>query len=135
MEWCRAIEVVALKDPSVPDAHKEWGGLSVGFVVGKGEELKRDFCILVRPHASELRAEELRICEDEDDLEIEEPDYLFRVPFAICKQVLRGKLDPFQALRAGQVRVEGDMTRLLAMASKYQPVGVRIVEQIETTFP
>jgi hypothetical protein len=134
LEWCRAIEAVALKDPQIPDVAKEWGGLSVGVVIAKGDGLAMDFCIFVKPHATELRLEALRLCEDEDDLELEEPDYFFRVPYAICRALLAKKLDPFEVLRKGQVRVEGDMKRLLAIGQKYQPVGDRIAEQIETTF-
>jgi hypothetical protein len=134
LDWCRTVEAVALKDPQIPTIAKEWGGLSVGVVIAKGDGLPKDFCLFVKPHPTELRLEALRLCEDEDDLELEEPDYFFRVPYAICRGLLAKKLDPFDVLRKGQVRVEGDMKRLLALGQKYQVVGDRIAEQVETTF-
>jgi hypothetical protein len=118
----------------VPAAAREWGGESVGFVVSKGDGLASDFCLFLKPAAEGLELEEIRICEDEDDLELEEPKFLFKVPFSLCKQVLQGKLDPMQLLRSSQVRVEGDMKKLVAYAGKYQTIGVKAVEQVETTF-
>lgn len=134
LEWCRAVEAVALKEPEIPIIAREWGGLSVGVVIARGDGLGKDFCLFIKPHPTELRLEDLRLCEDEDDLELEEPDYFFRVPFAICRGLLAKKLDPFAVLREGKVRVEGDMKRLLALGQKYQPVSDRIAAKVETSF-
>lgn len=134
IEWCRAIEAVVVQDPAAPLAVKEWGGLTVGFVIGRGEGLAKDFCIYLKPHPTDLTVEELRICEDEDDLELEEPDYLFKVPFAICKQLLKKQLDPLAVLRQGEVKVEGDVKKLIVYGQKHQAIGDRAMEKIETTF-
>ena len=134
LEWCRAIEAVVVKDPAAPAAVKEWGGLTVGFIISRGDGLKKDFCLYLRPHPTDLKVEELRLCEDEDDLELEEPDYLFKVPFAICKQLLKKQLDPLAVLRQGEVKVEGDVKKLIVYGQKYQAIGDRAMEQIETIF-
>jgi len=134
LEWCRAVESAVLKDPALPAAARDWGGVTVGVIIGKGDGLSKDWCLFVKPHPTELRLEQLRICEDEDDLELEEPDYLFRVPFGICKQVLRKQLDPLDVLRKGQIRVEGDMKKLMSYQAKYRPIGETAMEKIETVF-
>ena len=121
-------------DPDIATIAKEWGGTSVGVIIGKGDGLAKDFCVFVKPHPTEVRLEKLTICEDEDDLELEEPDYLFRVPFAICRGLILKKLDPFAVLRSGEVKFVGDAKRLIPFGQKYQPVGDRIGAQIETIF-
>jgi putative sterol carrier protein len=125
---------VVVKDPAALAAVTDWGGETVGFVVGHGDGLAKDFCIYLDPHPTELKLRELRLCEDEEDLELEEPDYLFRVPFGICKQLLTGKLDPFEVLRKGEVRVEGDMKKVLLFGRKHQTIADRAIPQIKTEF-
>lgn len=134
LEWCRAVEAEALKEPEVANAARDWGGTSVGVIIGKGDGLAKDFCIYVKPHPTELRLESLKLCEDEDDLELEEPEMLFRVSFGICKALMQKQLDPFDVLRKGQIKVVGDMKRVLTFGQKYQALGDRISPRIETTF-
>ena len=70
LEWCRAVEARVIQDPAAAAAVREWGGATVGFVIGRSEGLAQDFCLFVKPHPSDLRLEELRLCDDEDDLEL-----------------------------------------------------------------
>jgi putative sterol carrier protein len=134
MEWCRSIEATLAQDPAAPAALKEWGGKTVGFIITRGDGLAKDFCLFIKPHPTALKAEELRECEDEDDLELEEPDYLFKVPFSICKQLMKKQLDPLAVLRQGEVKVVGDVKVLIVYGQKFQAIGERAMEKVETVF-
>jgi putative sterol carrier protein len=134
LEWCEALVKLLETEPGVLPALREWGGQSVGVVIGKDKGLAKDFCIFAKPHASELKLEELRMCEDEDDLELEEPDYLFRAPFGLVQQLLARKLDPLDVLMKGQIRVEGDMKKLVPFSQKYRGVGEGAMDKIETVY-
>src|SRR5437763_778720 len=112
LEWCNALVAIVEKEPGVLPAALEWGGKSVGVVIAKDKGLARDFCIYAKPHATELRLEVLKVCEDEDDLELEEPDYLFRASLGLVRQVFAKQLDPIEVLLKGQVRVVGDLKKL-----------------------
>jgi hypothetical protein len=134
LEWCEALAKVLETEPGVLPALREWGGQSVGVIIGKDKGLPKDFCIYAKPHPTELKVDELRLCEDEDDLELEEPDFLFRAPFGTVQQLLAKKLDPIDVLIKGQVRVEGDMKKLIPFSQKYRPIGERAMEKVETHY-
>lgn len=134
LDWCRAIADALAADPDAPRALKEWNGRSIGVVIGRDPGLARDFCVFAKPSATTLTLDELKLCEDEDDLELEEPDYLFRLPFGIAKQLLAKRLDPLELLRRGQVRVEGDLQFLIPLGHRYRALGERAAATVATTF-
>jgi putative sterol carrier protein len=134
LDWARALSDVLAKDPATLVPLREWNGRSLGVVISKEGGLARDFCVYAKPHASEPKLVELKECEDEDDLELEEPDFLFRAPFSIVKQLLEKKLDPFEVLRLGKVRVEGDLKFLVPYGQKYQAIGDRALAKVETIY-
>lgn len=130
LEWCQALVRSLEQEPDVAAACREWGGHSIGVVIGRGDGLARDFCVYARPHASQPKIEELRVCEDEDDLELEEPDFVFRFPHGLALQLLERRLDPLEALTKGKVRVEGDLKRLLTFGQKWRLLGERAVDRL-----
>jgi hypothetical protein len=134
LDWAHALVAVLEKDPDILVPLREWGGRSVGIVIGRDAGLAKDFCVYAKPHATLPKLEALTLCEDEADLELEEPDYLFRAPFGTVKQVLAKKLDPFELLRKGQVRVEGDLGFLIPFGQKWQKLGDRATAAVPTTF-
>jgi hypothetical protein len=134
LDWCRALADALAKDPDAPRGLKEWNGRSIGVVIGRDKGLAKDFCVYAKPSATKLELEELKVCEDEDDLELEEPDYLFRLPFGTARQLLARQLDPLDVLRRGQVRVEGDLQFLIPLGTKYRGLGERAAEAVPTSF-
>lgn len=134
LDWCQALVKVLESEPGVLPALREWGGQSVGVIIGKDKGLPKDFCIFAKPHATELKLEELRLCEDEDDLELEEPDFLFRAPFGTVQQLIARKLDPIDVLMKGQVRVEGDMKKLIPFSQKHRLIGESVMSKVETLY-
>jgi hypothetical protein len=134
LEWCQALVSVLEKDPEIAPAVREWAGKSIGVVIGKDAGLAKDFCVYAKPDAKAPKLLELRLCEDEDDLELEEPDYLFRAPFGVVKQLLEKRFDPLEALRKGQVRVAGDIGALIPFGQKYRAIGERAAAAVPTTY-
>lgn len=132
LEWCRALVAEAQTQPEIAQVATEWAGRSVGVVITAGDGLADDFCVFARPHASKPELVELKLCEDEDDLELEEPDYFFKVPYALTKKLIRKEVDPFAMLRGGQLRADGDLKFLVPFAQRWQPLGDRISERLET---
>lgn len=128
--WCRALVAEAQKEPEILQVAKEWAGRSVGVVVKKGPGLERDFCVFARPSPTSAELDVLTECEDEDDLELEEPDFLFVVPWALAQKLLRKELDPLSVLRGGQLRAEGDMRFLVPFAQRWQPLGDRVYARL-----
>ncbi len=135
LEWCEALVKVLEQDPAVLPPLEEWGGRSLGVVVGRDGPLARDFCVYAKPHPTEPRLLALKVCEDEDDLELEEPDYFFRAPFGVVRQVMQKQLDPLEVLRKGRVRVRGDLQFLIVFGQRHQRLGEDAVARVETTFP
>lgn len=134
IEWCESLVDVLAADPAVLPALREWNGRTLGVIIGRDAGLAADFCIYAKPHATEPRVLELRVCEDEDDLELEEPDYLFRAPFGTVRQLLARKVDPLEMLRKGNVRVEGDLQFLITYGQRYQRLGEAAIEKVETIY-
>lgn len=132
MAWCAALVEEAQKEPEIVQIAREWGGRSVGVVIRKGAGLATDFCVFARPHATKPELEELTLCEDEDDLEIEEPDFLFVIPWTLAQKLLRKEIDPLAVLRAGELRAEGDMRFLIPFAQRWQPLGDRVYARLAT---
>ncbi len=134
LEWCESLVAVLTDEPSVGAVVREWGGRSIGVVIGRDAGLERDFCVFARPHAAEPRLLELTLCEDEDDLELESPDYLFRAPLGTIRQLISGKVEPLEILRRGQVKVEGDLEFLITFGTRHQKLGQAAVARVDTVY-
>lgn len=132
LKWCEALVAEAQKEPEISKVALEWGGRTLGVVIAAGDGLDSDFCVFARPHATKPEMLELKLCEDEDDLELDEPDFFFKLPFSLTKKLIRKQVDPFAVLRAGQIRADGDMKFLVPFAQRWQALGDRISNRLET---
>ena len=134
-EWCRAAAVALQQDPTVQAAVAEFGAFAAGAVIVKGDGLAADFCLLVAVAPGE--EPELRFCEDEDELEEHEPDYLGHFPHRLLRDLLRAAQagqapDPLQLLTSGQVRIQGDLARLVRIAGRHQRAGLTAIRSVPT---
>lgn len=132
IEWCQALVESLEVEPDIAAVAREWGGKSIGVVIAADAGLKEDFCVFAKPHATKVEMEELRSCEDEDDLELDEPDFLFKLPYSLALKLLQRRVEPLDVLRKGQVRVEGDLKELLMFSQKHQALGERAIERLMT---
>lgn len=132
LQWCHALIAEAQKEPEISKVAVEWGGRTLGVVISADDGLDSDFCVFARPHATKAEMLELKLCEDEDDLELEDPDFFFKVPFSLTKKLIKKQVDPLAVLRAGQLRADGDLKFLVPFAQRWQFLGDRISERLET---
>lgn len=130
LEWCRALAGALESDPEVAPAVADWGGRTVGVIISREAPLNRDFCVFAKPHPVEPRLVELRECEDEDDLRLEDPDFLFRAPYGTFRRLLSQQLDPVEVLVRGQVKVEGPLQRLLEFGRRHQTLSRRAIQAL-----
>jgi hypothetical protein len=135
--WCEAAARSLLADDEVQVALSDFGPVTAGIVVERGEGLPGDFCLLarLRPGAPA----ELRFPDDEDELEELEPDYVAWAPHSLCKQLLRaalsgGRPDPLRAIVERKVRLRGDLQRLVKHAGRHRGAGLDAIRTVPTRF-
>lgn len=136
-EWCEAAAAALAQDPAVIAANADFGPVVVGVVITRGAGLAEDFCLLARIDPG--KSYQLRYPEDEDEVEELEPDYVCRVPYAVCKALLRdaqagGRPDVFKAVVSGQMKVDGDLQRVVKHAAKHQGAGAASLRALPTEF-
>jgi hypothetical protein len=135
--WCEAAARALLADEQVQLALSEFGPVTAGMVVERGEGLPTDFCLLAR-----LRPQteaQLEFPDDEDELEELEPDYIAWAPHSLCKELLRAALagarpDPLRAVLERRVRLRGDLQRLVKHAGRHRGVGLDAIRAVPTRF-
>jgi hypothetical protein len=135
--WCEAAARALLADDEVQLALSDFGPVTAGIVVERGEGLASDFCVLarLRPRAPA----ELGFPDDEDELEELEPDYIAWAPVLLCKELLQaalsgGRPDPLRAILERKVRLRGDLQRLVKHAGRHRGAGLDALRTIPTRF-
>lgn len=136
-EWCETAAAALARDPLVVAANAEFGPVVVGVVIGRGAGLAEDFCVLARIEPG--KPYQLRYPEDEDELAELEPDYICRTPYAVCKAFLKdaqagGRPDVLKAVLSGQMKVEGDLQRVVKHAARHQGAGMATLRALPTEF-
>jgi hypothetical protein len=136
-EWCEAAAAALARDPSVIAANVDFGPVVVGVVISRGAGLAEDFCVLARIEPG--KPYQLRYPEDEDEVAELEPDYLCRAPYAVCKAFLQhaqagGRPDILKAVLSGQMKVEGDLQRVVRHAARDQGAGMATLRALPTEF-
>jgi hypothetical protein len=135
--WCEAAARALLADDGVQVALSDFGPVTAGIVVERGDGLLSDFCLLarLRPGAPA----ELRFPDDEDELEELEPDYVAWAPVLLCEELLRaalsgGRPDPLRAILERKVRLRGDLQRLVKHAGRHRGAGLDAIRTVPTRF-
>ena len=134
-EWCLAAARALTADPSAQAALAEFGAFTAGAVIDRGDGLGRDFCLHVA--AAPGAEPTLTFCDDEDELEELEPDYLGHLPHRLVRDLLRAALagqlpDPLRLLTSGQVQIKGDLARLVRVVGRHQTAGLAAIRSIPT---
>jgi hypothetical protein len=132
-EWFQAVAVALEKDPAAQGAAADFGPVTAGMVLTKGAGLESDFCVLARIEPGKPAV--LRFPEDEDELEELEPDYIAWVPYALMKSAARSqKIDPLKLILSGQIKLKGDLQRVVKHAGKHQGAGAATIRAVPTEF-
>ncbi|MBS2024231.1 MAG: hypothetical protein JST92_17660 [Deltaproteobacteria bacterium] len=136
-EWCQRVASVLHPDPTVQAAARDFGPVTAGCVIERGDGLKRDFCVLLE--AGPDMAPKLTFCDDEDELEELEPDYMVWIAHKLARELLEATLrgerpDPLPLVTSGKVKFKGDLARVMKVAPKHADAGLASFRTIATTF-
>ena len=136
-QWCEAAAKALLSDEQVRAALAEFGPVTAGVVIERGDGLASDFCALARLRPG--KAPDVSFPDDEDELEELEPDYIAWAPHALCKQLLRQALsgaspDPLRAVLERRIRLKGDLERLVKHAGRHRGAGLGAIRALPTQF-
>jgi hypothetical protein len=130
-EWCDEAVRLVNEDPERALAARGWLG-EIGIVVdAEPGKLSRPFVVHVVPR--DARIEKLRVLEDPDDLEELEPAYLARAPYSVWKELLRGSLDPVEAVLRRRIAVKGDLQQLIERL-RFKGIADRVFSRLETEY-
>jgi hypothetical protein len=135
-EWFRAAAELLHADTAVQAAAKDFGAVTVGAVIEKGDGLKADFCLF-----AELKPglpPKLQFPDDEDELEEMEPQYLLRAPHAVSRRVVEAviagtQVDPLSPVMNREVKLQGDLARLVRFAGgPHRSAGAGVLPRLPT---
>ncbi len=130
-EWTDEVVRLANADPEVAAAGQDWVG-DFGIVIeAERGKLDEPFAVHVVPERG--RVERCKILRDPDELEEIEPAYLARAPYSVWKALIKGELDPVEAVLRRQITLAGDVQPLIERA-RYKGIGDRILAQIRTVW-
>ncbi len=126
-----------LRDSEVIAAIAEFGPVVAGLVIERSEGLGSDFCILARIEPGKPPA--LSYPDDEDELEEYQPDYVGWASYTLCRSLLQATFagqrpDPLKAILRGEVRLHGDLERLVKHAGRHQGAGLDALRTVPTEF-
>lgn len=129
--WTDEAMRLANADPEVEAAGQDWVG-DFGIVIeAECGKLDEPFTVHVVPR--EGRVERCKILRDPDELEEIEPAYLARAPYSVWKALIKGELDPIEAVLRRQITLAGDVQPLIERA-RYRGIGDRLLAQIRTVW-
>jgi len=119
-------------DPDSLAAGQGWTGDFGVVIEAERGKLEQAFVAYLAP--KDGRIAELRILVDPDDLDEFEPVYRLQAPYSVWKGLLRGTVDPVQAIVQRKLRVDGDVQPILERM-RYKDVAIRVLARLETQFP
>jgi hypothetical protein len=134
-EWFRTAAARLHADTTVQAAARDFGPVTVGLVIEKGDGLQSDFCVFGELHPG--REPKLQFPDDEDELDDLEPAYLVVAPHAVCRRVLEAALlgqrqDPLAPVLNREVKLRGDLPRLVRFAGQHKGAGAGALLSLPT---
>ena len=130
-EWAEEAVRLTNADPEASLAGADWEA-DFGIVIDaeKGK-LDRPFTVHVVPRDGKIV--KLKVLREPDELDEIEPSYVARAPYSVWKALLKGELDPVEAVLKRRITVQGDVQPLIERA-RYKGIGDRVLAQIPTTY-
>lgn len=130
-EWCEEAVRLANEDPESALAGAGWSGDFGAVVEAEAGVLDRPFTVHLVPRDGRL--EGLKVLSDPDDLEELEPVYLARAGYSVWKGLIRGTIDPVEAILRRRIELRGDVQPLIERM-KYKGIADRVLARLETRF-
>ena len=129
--WAEAAMALVNADPEILAAGRGWAGDFGVVIEAEQGKLVGHFVAWIRPEAG--RIAELRVLADPDDLDEYEPAYRLHAPYSVWKGLLKGSVDPVEAILKRWLRVDGDVQPILERM-RYKDIATRVLAQLETRF-
>ncbi|XXF81058.1 hypothetical protein P2318_15220 [Myxococcaceae bacterium GXIMD 01537] len=130
-EWCAEAIRLTNEDPECVIAAEGWKGDFGAVVEAEPGKLAKTFIVHLEPR--DCRIGRWRVLDDVDDLEEIEPAYLARAPYSVWKQLLKGTLDPVEAVLKRRIALKGDVQPLIERM-KYKGIADRVFARLATEF-
>ncbi|MBZ4421242.1 hypothetical protein [Myxococcus sp. RHSTA-1-4] len=130
-EWLDEAVRLTNEDPECAVAGKGWKGDFGAVVEAEPGKLAKSFVVHVVP--GDCRIEKARVLPDPDDLDELEPVYLARAPYSVWKQLLKGTLDPVEAVLKRRISMKGDLQPLIERM-KYKGIADRVFAKLQTQY-
>ena len=129
-EWCDQAIAIVNSDPESIEASKGWKG-DFGVVIEAEGALKKAFVAYAEP--KDGKVQKFKVLVDADDLDEFEPAYLARAPYSVWKGLLKGTIDPVEAVLKRRIQLQGDVQQIMERM-KYKGIAERLREKLETRF-
>jgi len=130
-EWCEEAVRVANADPEAVEAGEGWEGDLGAIIDAEPGKLAKAFVVYVVPKDGKFT--KLKVLPDPDDLDELEPAYLAKAPYSVWKALLKGELDPMEAVLRRRISFRGDVQPIVERM-RYKGVAERVLGQVETIF-
>lgn len=130
-EWCEALVDALQSDPDAARAGQGWSGDIAAVVMAEPPLLDSAFVAYGRPDAA--RIADFRLLEDLEEVEEIEPAYVARAPYSVWRDLIRGTLDPVEAVLRKRVQFEGDLEQVIARA-QFKAMLRRALDRVPTRF-
>jgi len=131
-EWCVAFMDLVQADSESARIGVGWKGDVAAVCKAQPPDLGKPFAIYFRPVGG--RVTEFRVLEDLDEVEEIEPSYVAMADFSVWKNLIRGELDPFEALIKRRIELRGNLQQIIERAA-FRGVLQRALAAIKTEFP
>lgn len=130
-EWCEEAVRLTNADPESVAAGQGWTGDFGAVVEAEPGKLSAAFVVHIVPENGRIK--KLRVLDEPDDLDEFEPAYVARAAYSVWKELLRGTLDPVEAVLKRRIAVKGDLQPLIERM-RYKGIADRVFAALKTEF-
>ena len=130
-EWCEEAVRLTNSDPEAAAAGQGWKGDFGAIVDAEPGKLAKPFVVHIVPENGLIK--KLRVLDDPDDLDEFEPAYVARAQYSVWKELLKGTLDPVDAVLKRRISMKGDLQPLIERM-RYKGIADRVFSQLKTEF-
>ncbi len=127
-EWIKAFQAQLNASEAYAEAGKTWEG-DFYFIVEPEGALTEPIYMYMDFYHGECR--DAYVVQNKAD---KNPPYTMSAPYGTWKKVITGKLDPILGLGTGQLKLKGDMVRLMLYVKAAQEI-MKACTRVETEFP
>ena len=115
-EWIKALKDVLNESESYQRSAKDWEGDFIFVVEPDGAYPNTDYLLLKLYHGSSQGAGML------DPNDLPETEYTINAPYSTWRKVIDGKLDPIQGMLTGQLKLKGDLMKVMRYPKAAQEI-------------